>query len=134
MAKRKKKDILEYELSRRERQIMSAVYRLESAPIAEIVENIPDPPTNDAIRRLCHILEDKGLLRASPDGARKVYHPTIDSRKASRGALENVLNTFFGGSPEALIATLLDARRDGLSDEEVERLTRLIDSERDRES
>ncbi len=132
MARRSKKDILEHQLSRRERQIMGAVYRLENATIAEIVNNIPDPPTQDAIRRMCHILEDKGLLRARPDGPRKVYYPTIDSKKARRSALENVLDTFFGGSKGMLVATLLDADRDKLSDADVERLTRLIDEAGDK--
>jgi BlaI family penicillinase repressor len=108
MPRRKKKDILEHQLSRRERQIMGAVYRLDKATVAEI--------------------EDKGLLRSRPDGSRKVYYPTIDSENARRGALENVIDTFFGGSPRRLVATLLDTRKDELSEEDLDRLTRLIDA------
>jgi BlaI family penicillinase repressor len=124
---RKKKDVLEHHLSRRERQIMQAVYRLGSASVAEVVENIPDPPTQDAVRRLCHILEEKGLLKARPDGQRKIYSPTVDSESARRGALENLINTFFGGSSRMLVAALLDARRDELSEDEVKRLTRMLE-------
>lgn len=127
MPGRRKKDILEHQLSRRERQIMSAVYRLGRATVAEITENIPDPPTQDAVRRLCHILADKGLLKARPDGQRKVYTPTINSHKARHSALDNVIDTFFGGSPGMLVAALLENRGDKLSAEEIERLTRLIE-------
>ncbi len=127
MPRRRKKDILEHQLSRRERQIMGAVYRLGKASVAEIVDNIPDPPTQDAIRRMCHILADKGLLKARPDGQRKVYSPTIDSNKARHSALDNVIDTFFGGSPGMLVAALLDDRKEELSGEDLERLTRLID-------
>jgi predicted transcriptional regulator len=124
---RKKKDVLEHHLSRRERQIMQAIYRLGSASVADVVENIPDPPTQDAVRRLCHILEEKGLLKARPDGQRKVYSPTVDSESARRGALENLIDTFFGGSSRMLVATLLDARRDELSEDEIKRLTRMLE-------
>jgi predicted transcriptional regulator len=126
--KKQKKDLLEHHLSRRERQIMGAVYRLGRANVAEIVANIPDPPTQDAVRRLCHILEEKGLLKGRPDGQRKVYSPTVNARNARRGALENVMDTFFGGSPHMLVAALLDARRDELSEEDVKRLTEMIES------
>lgn len=124
---RKKKDVLEHHLSRRERQIMQAVYRLGRASVAEVTENIPDPPTQSAVRRLCHILEEKGLLKGRPDGQRKVYSPTVNSESARRGALENLIETFFGGSSRMLVATLLDARRDELSEEEVKRLTRMLE-------
>ena len=126
--KKQKKDLLEHHLSRRERQIMGAVYRLGRASVADVVANIPDPPTQDAVRRLCHILEEKGLLKARPDGQRKVYSPTVNSKNARRGALENMIDTFFGGSPHMLVAALLDARRDELSDEDVHRLTKMIES------
>ena len=126
--KKQKKELLEHHLSRRERQIMGAVYRLDGATVADIVANIPDPPTQDAVRRLCHILEDKGLLKARADGPRKLYSPTVDSKKARRGALENVIDTFFGGSPHMLVAALLDARRDELSPDDVKRLTEMIQS------
>ena len=127
MPGRRKKDVLEHQLSRRERQIMGAIYRLGKATVAEIVDNIPDPPTQDAIRRMCHILADKGLLKATPDGPRKVYSPTINSKKARHSALDNVIDTFFGGSPGMLVASLLENRKDKLSAEDLERLTRLIE-------
>lgn len=107
---------------------MAAVYRLGRAGVAEVVSSIPDPPSSDAVRRLCHILREKGLLRARREGARNVFSPTVDPRTARRGALENLLDTFFGGSPHLLVAALLDSRRDELSDEDVARLTGMIES------
>ena len=124
---RRKREFAEHELSRRERQIMGAVYRLGMATVAEVVAAIPDPPTPDAVRRMCHILVEKGLLRARLDGGRNVFHPTVDATKASRSALDNLMDTFFGGSPHMLVAALLDARRQELSDEDVARLTAMID-------
>ncbi|MCP4550207.1 MAG: BlaI/MecI/CopY family transcriptional regulator [bacterium] len=129
MAKTKREDLLEHQLSRRERQIMSAIYRLGEASVADIVMNIPEPPTQDAVRRLCHILTSKGLLHSRPDKRRKIYSPTVTSQRARSKALSNLLDTFFGGSPRELVATLLDAKRDRLSAEEIERLSALVERE-----
>ena len=135
MAARKKREFQEHKLSRRERQIMQAVYRLGQATVVEITANIPEPPTPDSIRRMCHILEDKGHLKAHADGTRKVYQPTVTSDNARNNALDNVLETFFAGSPHMLVATLLDTKRDQLSGEDIQRLTRLIeDAEKDAEA
>ncbi len=106
---------------------MTAVYRRGKATVAEIVGEIPDPPTRDAVRRMCHILAERGFLRARPDGGRNVFHPTVSAVKARRTALDNLLQTFFGDSPHQLVATLLDARRDELSDEDAQRLTEMIE-------
>ena len=122
-----KKEFQEHRFSRRERQIMQAVYRTGRATVAEIVALIPDPPTPDAIRRLCSILERKGHLKSRLANNRRVYAPTVGSGKARRKALENVVETFFSGSPHMLVATLLDSHRDRLSPEDVRRLSRMID-------
>jgi len=115
------------DLSRRERQIMRAVYRQGRATVAEIVASLPDPPSPDSIRRMCHILEDKGHLRSVADGARRVYRPTVARGRASRHALADVIDTFFSGSPHLLVATLLDTHRDQLSPQDVARLRRMIE-------
>ncbi len=134
MSKRPKREFAEHELSRRERQIMSAVYRLEKATVVEIVDEIPDPPTTDAVRRMCNILAERGFLRARSDGARNVFRPAVSAAKARRTALDNLLQTFFRDSPHRLVATLLDTRRDELSDEDVDRLTAMIeDAEEEQE-
>ncbi len=128
MAARKGKDFLEHQLSRRERQIMQAVYRLGRGTIAEIAGNIPDPPTVDAIRRLCHILREKGLLQVRQSQGKNVFSPTVDAKRARRTALENLINTFFGGSRRMLVAALIQSTGDELSDEDLERINRMIDS------
>jgi len=128
MAKSNKRDFAEHDLSRRERQIMSAVYRLGEATIAQIGEHIPDPPTNDAIRRLCHILKEKGFLRAHLDGTRNVFVPTVGVGNARRSALDNIIDTFYGGSAPMLVASLLDSGREDLGPEELARLAAIIEN------
>jgi predicted transcriptional regulator len=107
---------------------MAVVYRLGQATIAEIVAHLPDPPTADAVRRLTHILEEKGLLRHEQDGPRNVYYPTIKLERASKSALDHLMETFFAGSPRRLIAALLDIKKDELDETERRRLAAMIEA------
>ena len=116
-----------HQLSRRERQIMDIVYRLGEATAAEVMENLPDPPSYSAVRALLRILEEKSHLRHRQEGPRYVYVPTIPVDAAKQSALKHVLSTFFEGSVSQAVAALLDLSQDDLSDAELQRLARLID-------
>ena len=100
------------ELSRRERQIMDAVFALGEATVKEVVETIPSPPTAMAVRRMMHILEEKGHLRRRERGREVVYFPRQAKDKAGRHAFERVLETFFGGSLEEALAAHLHVAHD----------------------
>jgi len=116
------------DLSRRERQIMDIVYRGGRVTAAEVNERLPDPPSYSAARTLLRILEEKGHLRHEQDGTRYVYLPVVAKQSARRSALRDVVETFFDGSAEKVVAALLD--RADLSDGELERLSALIDEAR----
>jgi predicted transcriptional regulator len=96
------------DLSRRERQIVDALHRLGGGSAVEIRDAIPEPPTTTAVRTLLRILEQKGHVRRRQDGPRYIYSAAEAPARAQRGALRHVLQTFFGGSPEDLLATLVD--------------------------
>ncbi len=115
------------ELSRRERQIMDAVFALGEATVNQVVESIPSPPTSMAVRRMMHILEEKGHLRRKENGREVIYVPRQTKGKAGRQAFEQVLETFFGGSLEEALAAHLHSRKDKVSDEERQRLIALIE-------
>lgn len=114
-------------LSRRERQIMDIVYRLEQATASEVMERLPDPPSYSAVRAMLRILEEKGHLTHSQDGPRYVYAPTVAPEQASRTALRHVMRTFFDGSAAQAMAALLDETADELSSEDFDRLSTLIE-------
>ena len=114
------------ELSRRERQIMDAVYALGEATVNQVVDAIPSPPTAMAVRRMMHILEEKGHLRRRDGGREVTYAPRQPKDKAGRRAFEKVLETFFGGSLEEALAAHLHSRKDRVSADERERLIALI--------
>lgn len=112
-------------LSRRERQIMDVVYRLEEASVAEVREEIPDPPSYSTVRALMGVLEEKGELTHVRVGPRYVYSPTTPRDEARVSALERVLTTFFGGSPSEAMAALVDLA-DDVSPDELDRLEAMI--------
>ena len=118
------------ELSRRERQIMDAVFSLGEATVNQVVENIPSPPTAMAVRRMMHILEEKGHLRRRENGREVIYAPRQAKSKAGRQAFEQVLETFFGGSLEEALAAHLHSRKDKVTAAERERLIALIQQAR----
>jgi BlaI family transcriptional regulator, penicillinase repressor len=120
-------DALGSRLSRRERQIMDAVYRLGKATATEIVASIPDPSTKDAIRRLIRILEEKGLLRHEVDGLRHVYYPVLNPEKARKSALDHIIRTYFRGSVSQAIAALLKSSGGELTEKELLQITSLIE-------
>jgi predicted transcriptional regulator len=121
------------DLSRRERQVMDAVYRAGEATVSEVLDVLPDPPSYSAVRALMRILETKGHLAHRQDGPRYVYRPTVPREAASETALQRLLTTFFGGSVERTVATLLDLEAENLSDEELDRLADLVVAAREKE-
>jgi len=114
------------ELSRRERQIMDAVFALGEATVNQVALAIPAPPTTMAVRRMMHILEEKGHLRRRESGREVIYVPRQAKNKAGNRALERVLETFFGGSLEHALAAHLHSRKDQVSAAERARLIALI--------
>src|SRR5262245_43343122 len=114
-------------LSRRERQIMDALYRRGSATAMEVLEELPDPPSSTAVRTLLRIMEDKGHIRHTQEGARYVYSPRLSREKARRSVLESVVQNFFEGSRQKLFAALLDGGSGKLSREELDSLSELVD-------
>ena len=119
-----------HDLSRRERQIVDALYKLGRASAAEVRAELPDPPSYSAVRALLRILEEKGHVRHEPDGPRYVYAPTVARDSAKRSAMRHILHTFFDGSAAQAMSALLDVSSSRLSDSEIDRLERLIDDAR----
>ena len=117
-----------HRLSRREQQIMDVVYRDGQATVASVLAALPDPPSYSSIRTLMRILEEKGHLRHISEGHHFVYHPVEARHSAARSALSQVIQTFFGGSIESAVATLLSPEERRLTDSELERLSALIET------
>ena len=117
-------------LSRRERQIMDIVYADGRATATEVLERLPDPPSNSAVRALLRVLENKGHLKHVSDGTKYVYLPTLPADRASTSALKRLCETFFEGSTEKAVTALLALSKDEMTPEELDRIARLVDDAR----
>ena len=124
------KDATAGNLSRRERQIMDVIYQRGHASAAEVLADLPDPPSYSAVRALLRILEDKGHLVHREEQGKYIFSPTRPRTQAARQALRRVLRTFFEGSAAKAVAALLDDADTHLSDEELSRLADKIDQAR----
>lgn len=112
-------------LSWRERQIMDIVYQRGRASVADVLEDLPDPPSYSTVRALLRILEEKGYLTHKKDGKRYIYRPTQPRHLAGRSALKQIFQTFFDKSIEKTVMTLISDA--DLSDEELDRLSQRIE-------
>jgi BlaI family transcriptional regulator, penicillinase repressor len=122
--------VKQHRLSRRERQIMDVLYRRGRATAAEILEDLPEPPSYSAVRAMLRVLEDKRHIRHEEKDLRYVYLPVIPREKARRSAVAHLLETFFDGSTEQAVATLLNISARDLTSEDFDRLAKLIDNAR----
>ena len=117
----------ETELSRRERQVMDVLYQRNRATAQEVLEALPDRPQYSAVRSLLAVLEEKGVVKHTRESRKYVYEPTVSPVRARKGALKRLLATFFDGSPEQLVQSLLDPVDGPLSAAEVARVRQLLD-------
>jgi len=116
----------QWQLGRRERQIMDIVFKLGRASVTQVQSELPDPPSYSAVRAMLGFLEDKGYLRHEQNGLKYVYIPTTDRQKARTSALEHLVRTFFGGSATEAAAALIELPNTGLAEKERLRLLSAI--------
>ena len=106
---------------------MDILFRRGEATAAEVQADMPDPPGYSAVRAHLRTLEDKGHIRHEAKDLRYVYSPTVRPGQARRSALRHLVDTFFGGSPEKLMAARLDGDSLRLKPADLDRLSAMID-------
>jgi predicted transcriptional regulator len=114
-------------LSRRERQIMEILYQHGKASASDVRELMESAPGYSAVRAMLRVLEEKGHVKHQAEGLKYVYVPTLAREKAKRSAVKHLLDTFFNGSPEQIVAALLDVSSTRLTREELDRMAEMIE-------
>ena len=114
-------------LSRRERQIMDILYQRGKASASDVRQAMEDAPGYSAVRAMLRVLEEKGHVKHQAEGLKYVYVPTVARDKAKRSAVKHVMETFFNGSPEQIVAALLDVSSTRLTREELDRMSEMIE-------
>ena len=113
-------------LTRREREIMNAVFALGNRAAAEEIRaRLTNPPGDSSVRVMLARLEKKGCLKHHQNGLRYIYSATISPAVAKRTALQQYLQTFFGGSLGKMMTSLVGEA--SWTDDELDALKAEID-------
>jgi predicted transcriptional regulator len=110
------------DLTRRERQVMDILHRRGESTVAEIMGELPDPPTYSAVRSILRILGEKQLITFREDGPRYVYFPAAPTEEAQAEVLDHLVRTYFAGSTEQAVTALLRMSDSTLTDAELAEL------------
>ena len=121
-------------LSRRERQIMDILYQQGRATAGDLIKALPGEPSDSTVRTQLRVLEQKGHVRHEEEGQKYIYVPVVPRRVVRKSALRHVVNTFFDGSVEKVVAALLGPDGGRLSEDELNRIAELVDRARAEES
>ena len=113
-------------LTRRERQIMDALFRRGRATAAEVMSDLSGEPSYSTVRTQLRVLEEKGHVRHDDDGVRYVYMPVVKRQAARKSALRHLVDTFFDGSAEKTVAALLGGEGAKLTEDELDRIADLV--------
>ena len=111
----------------RERQIMDFLIASGGGTVSDVLGGITDPPSYSAVRAMLAKLERKGYV-AHEEVDRAYRYKPLAREKASRTAVQHLLDTFFGGSTERAVSALL--KSDDLTNEELDRLAKLVEAAR----
>jgi len=117
-------------LTRRERQIMDILYKRGRATAGEVLEDLPGSPTYSTVRAQLRVLEEKGHVQHNEVGLRYVYTPIVSRNAVRQSALRHIVDTFFEGSTQKVVAALLGGDSSNVSDEELDRITDLVEKAR----
>jgi len=122
----------EEDLSRRERQIMDVLLRHRQATAAVVRDEIPEPPSYDAVRTTLRILAEKGYVVRKTDRPQYVYAPAIDFETAREHALTRLVRTFYQGSAARAALALLKSSDLHMDEKTLNRLEEtIVNFERD---
>jgi predicted transcriptional regulator len=117
-------------LTRRERHIMDILFRRGRATAEEVMHELTGKRSYSTVRTQLRVLEQKGHVRHEERGRQYVYTPAVPRRTARKSALRHVVDTFFDGSVEQVVAALLGGESARLSSDELDRIAELVEKTR----
>lgn len=117
----------ESKFSKRESEVMDVLFQRETATAREVWTALGESRTYSTIRKLLSILEEKGHVRHKTEGSTFIYSPVEKREKAASTALGRLVDTFFQGSVEGAVSSLLGDSNNKLSAEELDRISDMIE-------
>ena len=109
---------------------MDILYRRSRATAGEVMQELPGEPNYSTVRTQLRVLEEKGHVKHEEHGLRYVYSPTVPRSTVRQSALRHLVETFYDGSTEKVVAALLATEGSRLSQDELERIARMVEKAR----
>jgi predicted transcriptional regulator len=115
------------ELSPAQREIMEIVWQRGEVTASEVQRALSRTRkvARNTVRTLLERMEDKGWLEHRAEGRTFLYTAARPRQDAVGQKVHEIVDTVCGGSPETLVAALLDYR--GLRPDELRRIRQLLD-------
>jgi predicted transcriptional regulator len=114
----------DFALGDRELDIMGVLWDLGSGTVAEVRAKLPVDLAYTTVLTILRNLEAKELVSHTAEGKAHRYVPRVARTAARRNALTRVLDKLFHGSPEQLVAQLVQDEK--LSAQDLKRLHTLL--------
>src|ERR1700750_651120 len=95
-------------LGDRELDVMGVLWDLGSGTVTEVREKLPADLAYTTVLTILRKLEAKGLVRHKVEGKAHRYIPRVAQKNARRTVLGRLIDKLFDGSPEQLLAHLVD--------------------------
>jgi len=117
-------------LSPRERHIMDILYMRGRATATDVMNDLSGNPHYSTVRTQLRILEGKGYVRHEEENLRYVYVPVVERHEVGRSALKQLIDAFYDGSTENVVAALLGSEGTKLSPQKLDRIAELVEKAR----
>jgi len=109
---------------------MDILYRRGRATANEVMSDLPDSPGYSTVRTQLRVLEEKGHVQHKEQALKYVYEPSVARKDVRHTALTHVVNTFFEGSVQKVVAALLGREKKRITADELERIAEMVDKAR----
>jgi len=109
-----------------ELQIMQVLWEGGVATVAEVQAKLPGELAYTTVQTMLNVLLKKKKVRRTEAGRAFRYQPAVTRERATGAALDDLVTRVFGGSAEALLMALVDAKK--VTPEDIERAQRLLKS------
>jgi BlaI family penicillinase repressor len=113
------------QLSTGEREVMEIVWARGEVTAKQARDALPRDVARNTVRTLLERMEEKGWVTHREVGRAYVYRAARPREESIGRKVREVVDTLCGGSPETLVAALLDYR--GLRPRELERIRKMLD-------
>ena len=121
----------DFVLGDRELDVMGVLWDLGSGTVSEVRERLPADLAYTTVLTILRNLEAKELVTHTAEGKAHRYVPRVARRVARRSAVTRIVDKLFHGSPEQLIAQLVEDEH--LSAKDLKRLRALLSAQAKKE-